>query len=79
MPGGDELAFLLWWLPPEDFPAVWQWFGQLKSPVIRPLVERYLVSAWSRVGPRTALAAVLSMPHPGVWDQGDGVVRPDHG
>ena len=67
-----DLRVMLRSLAPEDFPAVWRWFGQLKSPVIRPVVESCLVNAWSRVDPRAALAAVLALPHPTAWDMGEG-------
>ncbi len=66
-----DLEPLLRCLAPADFPGVWKWFGRLKSPIVRLLVQRAVLSAWSRVDPRAALAAVSTLPNPTEWIGGE--------
>jgi hypothetical protein len=64
-----DFKLLLMSLQAEDYPAVWKWFSELKSPFIRAPVQRALIDVWSRVDPRAALPAVLSLPQP--WRMAD--------
>ncbi len=58
----QELVPWLRSLPAEDYPEVWRWFCELKTPDFQRRVGRSLVCAWARSDPQSALAAALTYP-----------------
>ena len=66
-----DLEPMLRGLAPGDFPAVWKWFSQLRSPLVQLRVQHAVLSAWSRVDPRTAFEVVVTLPKTSDWVGGE--------